>query len=164
MFKKLDSPYKPGARVGHMLKFKPAMNEFDLVITGAEYGNGKRAGWMTSFDVSCKNNETGELAEIGKVSTGIKEKSEEGTSYENLTQLLKPLIKKEEGKHVIIKPKIVITVKYQEIQHSPSYSSGFALRFPSFASLREDRSIHDIASLEEIGIALKRQGLHIAGY
>src|SRR3989344_5636461 len=78
MLKNLNSEYKPGARVGYGVKLKPEENEFDLVITGAEYGTGKRAGWMTSFDISCKDKD--KFLGIGKVSTGLKEKSEEGTS------------------------------------------------------------------------------------
>ena len=152
MFKNLNSPYKPGARVGHMLKLKPSEKELDLVITGAESGEGKRAGWFSSFDIACLNDETGEYLEIGKVSTGLKEKSEEGTSYEELTKLIKPLIIKEEGKHVRIKPKIVITVVFQEIQKSPTYQSGFALRFPRFIKLRdeEDKPLKEISTLADL--------------
>lgn len=156
MIKNLNSPYKPGARVGYMLKFKPSSNEFDLVITGAEYGTGKRAGWLSSFDISCKNQKTGEFLGIGKVSTGIKEKSEEGTSYEELTKLLKPLIISEKGKNIKVKPKIVITVSYQDIQKSPSYASGYALRFPRFTALRTDRNVSDIATIAEVGKEYKR--------
>lgn len=160
MIKSLSSPYKPGARVGYMLKLKPSVNEFDLVITGAEYGTGKRAGWLTSFDIACRDEESGELLDIGKVSTGVKEKSdelEEGeSSYENMTKLLKPLIISEEGKTVRVKPKIVITVTYQEIQASPSYSSGYALRFPRFTALRTDRSVNDIATLGEVEAESRR--------
>jgi len=155
MIKSLQSPYKPGARVGYMLKFKPDMNEFDLVITGAEYGTGKRAGWLTSFDASCQDGD-GNLLEIGKVSTGLKEKPEEGLSFQEVTEKLKPLITKINGKHVQVKPEIVITVKYQDIQASPSYSSGFALRFPRFSSLRPDRTQADIASLEDIKKEFKK--------
>ncbi len=150
MFKNLASPYKPGARVGHMLKMKPADNEFDLVIVGAEYGTGKRAGWLTSFDVACRDKESGEFLDIGKVSTGLKEKSEEGTSYEDMTNLVKPLIKSEHGKSVKIKPKIVITVVFQEVQGSPSYNSHYALRFPRFTALRTDRDTEDIATIDEV--------------
>jgi len=156
MIKNLSSPYKPGARVGYMLKLKPASNEFDLVITGAEYGTGKRGGWMSSFDISCRDEETGKFLEIGKVGTGIKEKTkeesgnEDGVSFEELTNLLKPFIFSEDGKTVKVKPKIVITVVYQEIQQSPSYSSGFALRFPRLTALRLDRKTSDIATLEEV--------------
>jgi DNA ligase-1 len=148
MIKKLDAPYKPGARVGYGVKLKPVANELDLVIVKAEYGTGKRGGWLTSFSVACRDGE--DLKEVGKVSTGLKEKEEQGTSFIELTKLLKPLIKAEEGRTVEVKPKIVITVIYQEIQKSPSYSSGYALRFPRFSALRYDRNTEDIATLEEI--------------
>ena len=69
--KNLDAPYKPGARVGYAVKLKPEDKDFDLVITGAEWGTGKRVGWLTSFDVACRDD--GELLELGKVSTGLKE-------------------------------------------------------------------------------------------
>jgi DNA ligase-1 len=163
MIKNLFSPYHPGARVGHMLKLKPASNELDLVITGAEYGTGKRGGWMSSFDVSCRDEETGHFLEIGKVGTGIKEKTKEesgnenGVSFDELTELLKPLIVSEDGKTVKVKPKIIITVVFQEIQQSPSYSSGFALRFPRLTALRLDRKPGDIATLEEVKTAYKRE-------
>ncbi|MEK6914284.1 MAG: ATP-dependent DNA ligase [Nanoarchaeota archaeon] len=149
MIKNLNSPYQPGLRVGHMLKFKPSENELDLVITGAEYGKGKRVGNFSSFILSCKDENNG-LLEIGKASTGLKEKSELGLSYEQLTKLLKPLIKKEEGRIVEVKPEIIVTIIYQNIQRSPTYNSGFALRFPRITNLRIDKSINDIATLKEI--------------
>jgi len=148
MFKNLEAEYKPGARVGYMVKFKPEDKDFDLVITGAEYGTGKRAGWLTSFDVSCRDNS--KLLEIGKVSTGLKEKEEQGLSYKEMTSKLKPLIQEASGRHVYVKPEIVVTVTYQNIQKSPTYTSGFALRFPRFTRLRPDRSKEDIATLNEI--------------
>ncbi len=154
MIKKLSSIYQPGTRVGTWLKLKPSMNEFDLVITGAEYGKGKRAGWLSSFDVACKRDH--EFLDIGKVGTGIKEKEELGVSFEQLTKLLKPLITSEKGKHIQVEPKIVITVTYQNIQVSPTYKSGFALRFPRLTALRPDRKPSDIATLEEIEHEIKR--------
>lgn len=148
MMKNLEAPYQSGRRVGHMLKLKPNQRELDLVITGAEYGTGKRSGWMSSFIVSCQDGD--EFLEIGKVGTGIKEKSEEGLSFEELTAKLTPLIKKEKGRTVEIKPRIVVSITYQEIQKSPTYNSGFALRFPRVTVLRPDRDTGDIATLQEI--------------
>ncbi len=148
MAKNLKAPYKPGARVGYGVKIKPEGKDFDLVITGAEWGTGKRAGWLTSFDVSCRDD--GKLLEVGKVSTGLKEKEEEGLSFKEMTKKLKKLIVKEDGRHVSVKPEIVVTVMYQNVQKSPSYSSGYALRFPRIKVLRPDRGRGDIASLEEI--------------
>jgi DNA ligase 1 len=150
MIKNLNSPYKPGARVGHMLKLKPIENEFDLVITKAEYGTGKRAGWLSSYSVSCRDKKNEKLVEIGKVSTGLKEKEEQGLSFIELTNKLKPLITKESGREVTVKPELVVTVLYQNIQRSPTYDSGFALRFPRIIQFRPDRSVHDIATLEEV--------------
>ena len=67
-----------------------------------------------------------------------------------MTDLLKPLIKKEEGKEVIVKPKVVIEVGYEEIQKSPTYSSGYALRFPRVIQLREDRGPDDASTLKMV--------------
>ncbi len=160
MFKNLKSPYKPGARVGHMLKFKPSENELDLVITGAEYGKGKRAGAFATFTLSCLNEKTNEFLEIGKAS-GLKEKSELGLSFEELTKKLKPLIIKEHGREAIIKPKIIVTILYQNIQRSPTYKSGFGLRFPRITHLRIDKSLNDVATLKEIQDDYKRHELKI---
>lgn len=148
MGKSLTAPYKPGARVGHSVKLKPEDNDFDLVITGAEWGTGKRTGWLTSFDVACASD--GELLEIGKVSTGLKELDEQGLSFKKMTDLLENLVVETKGTKVKVKPEIVVTVQYQNIQKSPTYSSGYALRFPRITRLREDRGISDIATLEEI--------------
>ncbi len=149
MGKNLSARYKPGARVGHAVKLKPDDDDFDLVITGAEWGTGKRAGWLTSFDVSCIDAE-GNLKEVGKVSTGLKEKKEEGLSFEEMTKLLKPLVVEEHGRKVEVRPEVVVTVRYQNIQKSPTYSSGYALRFPRIVGLRPDRGRGDVAGVDEI--------------
>jgi hypothetical protein len=149
MLKKLDAPYKPGARVGYMVKMKETEEPLDLVITEAEWGEGKRTNWFSSFTLACLD-ENGNFVDIGKVGTGIKEKSE-GVTFEQLTELLKPLIISQKGKVVKVKPKIVVEVAYEEIQKSPTYSSGYALRFPRVLRLRNmERSAQDIADLEYI--------------
>ncbi len=148
MAKNLEAPYKPGARVGFGVKLKPEGDEFDLIITGAEYGTGKRAGWLTSYDVACRDD--GNLLEVGKVSTGLKEKETEGLSFIELTKKLKKIKIEEKGRHVIVKPEIVVAVAYQNIQKSPTYTSGYALRFPRTKRLRPDRGVNDIATLIEI--------------
>ncbi len=155
MVKRLDAPYKPGARVGHMLKLKPEDKEFDLVIIGAEYGTGKRAGWLSSYHIACQHE--GKFLEIGKVSTGLKEKEKEGLSFVELTRLLKPIVVSEQGREVKVKPQIVVTVVYQNIQKSPTYTSGYALRFPRLTRTRPDRSVKDIAFLKEIEREVKKE-------
>ena len=152
MFKNLKREYQPGSRVGHMLKMKPEERDLDLVITGGEYGTGRRSGWLSSFILSCRDKE--KYLEVGKMGTGIKEKSTVdtgiGISFKELTDKLKPHIIKEKGRRAHIKPKIIVSVTYQEIQKSPNYNSGYALRFPRFTALRMDKPLSEIATLEEI--------------
>ena len=149
MFKTLDAVYKPGARVGHMVKFKPVMDTLDLVIVGAEWGEGKRSNWLSSFTLACID-ENNNFLEIGKVGTGIKEKSELGVSFGQLTEELKPLIISEKGKKANVRPEIVVEVRYEEIQKSPTYNSGYALRFPRVVNLRLERSAEECSTLKMV--------------
>ncbi|MCF7862007.1 ATP-dependent DNA ligase [Candidatus Woesearchaeota archaeon] len=146
MMKSLNGPYKPGSRVGYGVKIKPVMDALDLVITGAEWGEGKRAGWLTSFHLSCIDDD-GNLMSIGKVGTGIKELEGDEVSFNHLTELLRPLIINEKGKIVQLKPQIVIEVLYEEIQKSESYNSGYALRFPRFVRIREDKPVSECSTI-----------------
>jgi DNA ligase 1 len=150
MAKNLEGIYKPGARVGFGVKIKSIMDPLDLIIVAAEYGEGKRSGMMTSYVLACKDDEGG-LLEIGKVSTGLKELEQEGgMTFEEMSNILKPLIRKTHGKTVELSPEIVIEVGYEEIQTSPGYSSGYALRFPRFLRLREDKGVDDAASIADV--------------
>ena len=157
MLKTLNAPYRPGARVGYMVKLKPTMETLDLVIVGAEWGEGKRSGWLTSFSLACRDSETGKFLEIGKFGTGVKEKSEEGMSFGEMTEMLRPLIIEENGRAVRVRPEIVVEIKFEEIQQSPTYSSGYALRFPRLKRLREDKSTDEIVSIEDIESAYGEQ-------
>jgi ATP-dependent DNA ligase I len=149
MFKKLDSPYKPGARVGHMVKYKPVMDTLDLVIVGAEWGEGKRSNWLSSFTLACID-EDNNFLEIGKVGTGIKEKADLGVSFQQLTEELRPIIISHSGREVKVKPHVVVEVSYEEIQKSSTYSSGYALRFPRVIKLREERSPEECSTLNMV--------------
>ena len=156
MAKKMDAPYKPGSRVGYMLKLKPTMETLDLVIVAAEWGEGKRSSWLTSYTLACKS--VDELLEIGKLGTGIKEKEDsEGVTFTYMTEILQPLIIEQKGKEIKVKPKIIIEVKYEEIQASPTYSSGFALRFPRMVRVRDDKGIDDVSSLKDIKKSYEKQ-------
>ena len=158
ILKNLNASYKPGSRVGYMLKLKEELRDFDLVITGAEYGAGKRAGWFSSFILSCMGDKKDEYLEIGKVGTGINEKEEEGKiTFKELTKQLKPLIIDEKGTTVQVKPKIIVAVTYQEIQKSTNYSSGYALRFPRVNVLRPDKPLSEITDIKDVEDAYGEQ-------
>ena len=144
MVKNYNGEYKSGRYVKGWMKLKNVLEPLDVVITRAYWGEGKRAKWLTSYRVAILKND--KFEEIGKVSTGIKEK-EANLTYWKMTQMLKSLVIKEEGKEVIVKPKIIIEVAYEEVQKSPTYSSGWALRFPRVSRLREDKSLKEVSDI-----------------
>ena len=131
MLKVLDTLYTFGRHVGTMYKIKSTLEPLDAIIIGATWGEGARTSWLTSFLLAVKDEETGKLVECGMASTGFSE-----AEFDQITKLLKPLIMHEKGKAVEVKPKIIIEVGYQEIQKSTNYSSGYALRFPTFNRFR----------------------------
>jgi len=148
ILKNLESNFRPGRYVKGWVKLKPILEPLDLVITGAVWGEGKRSDWLSSFILSCKHND--KYLEIGKVGTGVKEINE-GVTFSELTKLLKNLIISSKGKHVEVKPKIIIEVGYEEIQKSPTYSSGYALRFPKVIRERTNElGLDDVDTLERI--------------
>lgn len=156
MLKNVNSLYIPGRYVNGWCKLKNVLEPLDLVIIGAEYGEGKRTGFLSSFIVACKSKD--KFLECGMVSTGVKEKeNEEGITYNEMTKLLKPLVIKEDGKRVYVKPQIIIEVGYEEIQKSPTYSSGYALRFPKFLSLRNDKPLSEINTINDVEKIYKMQ-------
>jgi len=155
MVKNLDGIYKPGSRVGFGLKIKPVMESLDLTVVGAEWGTGKRANWLSSFTLACRDGDN--FVEIGKMGTGLKEKEDGGLSFNQLTKLLQPNIIHESGREVKIKPSVIIEIEYEEIQKSPTYSSGFALRFPRALNLRDDLSLSDVDDLKKITSLRKGQ-------
>ena len=134
MFKSLSAIYKPGLRTGALAKIKEVKEDIDVVILGAEHGKGKRAGFYSTFYVGVFNedymDESEMYLEVGKVSSGVKELEGEGPTLEKLTSLLRPLKTSEDRGVIRFEPKVVIQVRYQEIQKSTAYNSGYALRFP----------------------------------
>ncbi len=154
IIKNMEATYQPGRRVGYWLKIKPTMENLDLVIIGAQWGTGKRTGWLGSLVLGCRNGD--EFLECGMIGTGIKEKKQEGekgsedVTFTQLTKLLKPYIESEKGRDIRIKPKLVVEVAYEEVQKSPNYSSGYALRFPRVVRIRFDRKASDSDTLERI--------------
>ncbi len=84
-------------------------------------------------------------ATIGKVATGITDEE-----LESLTEQLEPHVERESGQTVSIAPEVVFEVGYEEIQRSPTYESGYALRFPRFVTVREDKTATDADSLDRV--------------
>ncbi|MFW6321483.1 MAG: ATP-dependent DNA ligase LigA, partial [Halohasta sp.] len=121
MLKDPRSAYSPGDRGQNWLKRKPDVETVDLVVTGAEWGEGRRASFLGTFLLSVRDPEAEGYRTIGKVATGITDEK-----LAELTELLEPHITAESGQTVEIRPSVVFEVGYEEIQPSPTYSSGYA--------------------------------------
>jgi len=152
MLKGIEMPYKPGQRVGYGFKLKPETETLDLVVLGAEWGEGKRANWLSSYLLGVRDPDSGVFMAIGKMATGMTE-----ADFQSMTEMFKPLIETEKGKIVKVKPKVVLEVGYQEIQKSSNYASGFALRFPRMVRIREDKGAEDADTIERVEYLYKGQ-------
>ena len=138
-----DSTYSPGRRGKHWRKRKPDVETLDCVVTGAEWGEGRRATYLGTFELSVRDGDGFET--IGKVATGITD-----AKLAELTELLEPHITAEDGQDVDLDPAIVFEVGYEEIQTSPTYSAGYALRFPRFLGVRHDKEPADAESIDRL--------------
>ena len=145
MLKDPESAYSPGDRGQHWRKRKPDVETVDCVVTGAEWGEGRRASFLGTFLLSVRDPDSEEYRTIGKVATGITDET-----LAELTELLEPHIRSESGQSVDIRPAVVFEVGYEEIQPSPTYGAGYALRFPRFVAVREDKSPTDAETVGRI--------------
>ncbi|MBA2858064.1 DNA ligase-1 [Methanococcus maripaludis] len=144
MIKNPDAPYTPGSRVKTMYKVKPTLENLDVVVTRAKIGMGKRKDWYGSYELSVKDNDSN-LHVIGNVGSGLTE-----DDLEKLTKIVNEIKIEDLGEEVILEPKIVLEVTYEEIQTSEKYEMGYALRFPRVVQIREDKSINDINTLDDV--------------
>ncbi|KPN32089.1 DNA ligase [Halolamina pelagica] len=143
MLKRPDSTYTPGDRGQDWLKRKPDVETLDCVVTGAEWGEGRRANEFGTFLLAVGADDGYET--VGKVATGITDER-----LAALTDLLEPHVINEDGQTVEFRPAVVFEVGYEEIQASPTYSAGYALRFPRFVEVREDKDPEDADTVERV--------------
>ena len=144
MIKKLDSPYRPGRREKLWLKLKPAEN-LDLVIVAADWGHGRRTGWLSNYHLAAYNPETGGFEVVGKTFKGLTD-----DEFEWMTKRLLELKLEDDGYTVKVRPKIVVEVAYNEIQRSPKYRSGYALRFARIIRIRDDKRPEEADTIQKI--------------
>jgi DNA ligase-1 len=150
MIKVPASPYSPGQRGKNWIKIKPDVDTLDLAVIGGEWGEGKRAHVFGSFLVACQD--SGKLIALSRVATGFSDEQ-----LVEVYELLKDRVIKKSGKEVSFEPDLIFEVGYAELQVSPTYEGGFALRFPRFIRIRDDKNITDIETLESIRERYQRQ-------
>jgi len=145
IIKNPSSAYAPGKRGKNWLKIKPVMETLDLVVIGAKWGEGRRASFLGSYRLACVDQASGRLLDVGWVATGLTDEA-----LAELTEMFRELVILEKGMEVEIKPAVIFEVAYEEIQKSPNYSSGYALRFPRMVRVRDDKSLEEADTLERI--------------
>jgi DNA ligase-1 len=152
MAKALDSTYMPGNRGKLWFKVKPA-ETIDCVIIAADRGSGRRRGWLSNYHLAIAD-EAGGYAPVGKTFKGLTDKQ-----FIEMTARLQALQLSDNGYTVAVQPQVVVEVTYNEIQHSPQYSSSFALRFARITRIREDKGPGQITTLAELQSLYERQFL-----
>jgi DNA ligase-1 len=157
MIKVPASPYSPGQRGKNWIKIKPDVDTLDLAVIGGEWGEGKRAHVFGSFLVACQDQ--GKLIALSRVATGFSDEQ-----LIEVYDLLKDRVIKKSGKEVSFEPDLVFEVGYAELQVSPTYEGGFALRFPRFIRIRDDKDITDVETLESIRERYFRQAKSAQAY
>jgi DNA ligase 1 len=123
-----------------------------LAITAAEYGYGRRHGWLSDYYLAARDTTTGKLLNVGKTFKGLTD--EEMTE---MTERLKELALREEHNRVVVLPKVVVEVEFNEIQKSPKYKSKMALRFARINRIRNDKSAEDVDTIEKVRQIYERQ-------
>jgi DNA ligase-1 len=152
MAKEVDSQYTPGRRGKRWLKIKSILDPLDLVITAAEYGYGRRKGWLSDYYLAARDPKTGEFLDLGKTFKGLTD-----VEIIDLTKHLKELTISEDGHRVVVIPKIVVEVAYNEIQQSPRYKSHMALRFARITRIRDDKTPQEADTIQRVREIYDRQ-------
>ncbi len=145
MAKRLDSPYTPGIRGKRWFKIKPVLQPLDLVVVAAEWGYGRRHGWLSDYCLAARDSETGEFCTVGKTFKGLTD-----AEIIEMTKRLKELAIQSEPRRVVVVPKIVVEVAYNEIQRSPTYDCKMALRFARITRIRDDKTPEEADTIQRV--------------
>ncbi|MCD6241057.1 ATP-dependent DNA ligase [Candidatus Bathyarchaeota archaeon] len=150
--KRLDSPYTPGIRGKKWFKIKKTLEPLDLVIVAAEYGYGRRHGWLSDYYLAARDEKTGEFLVVGKTFKGLTDKE-----IIEMTKRLKEIAIEENARGVVVPPKIVVEVAYNEIQKSPKYKCGMALRFARITRIRDDKNPEEADTIQKVREIYEKQ-------
>jgi DNA ligase-1 len=152
MAKKLDSPYTPGIRGKRWFKIKKTLEPLDLVIVGAEWGYGRRHNWLSDYYLAARDAQTDKFWVVGKTFKGLTDRE-----FVQMTRRLKELTIEESPHGVVVVPKIVVEVAYNEIQKSPKYECGMALRFARITRIREDKTPEEADTIQKVKEIYEKQ-------
>jgi len=144
MLKAANSVYQPGRRGIAWVKLKRELATLDVVITGAEYGHGKRAGLLSDYTFAVRD-AAGELKNVGKAYSGVTD-----AEIAKLTEFLKAHTLEDFGHFRTVEPLVILEVAFNNIMRSERHASGFALRFPRILRIRTDKPLEEIDTVERV--------------
>jgi DNA ligase-1 len=143
MLKARHSVYQPGRRGLAWLKLKRELATLDVVVTAAEYGHGRRAGWLSDYTFAVRDGEV--LRNVGKAYSGVTDEE-----IARLTRFFLEHTLEDYGSIRAVEPLVVLEVAFNNVMRSDRHDSGFALRFPRILRIRDDKPVSEIDTLERV--------------
>ncbi len=150
MVKALDAPYEAGRRGASWLKVKRA-DTLDLVVLAAEWGHGRRQGWLSNLHLGARDPEAGDFVMLGKTFKGM---TDEMLAWQ--TERLQQTETHREGITVFVRPELVVEVAFDGLQSSPRYPGGLALRFARLKGYRPDKSPAEADTIDTVRAIFER--------
>ena len=139
------SPYTPGRRGLAWLKLKRPLATLDVVVTGVEWGHGKRKGVLSDYTFAVKDTASGRLFNVGKAYTGLTD-----AEIATMTKRFLEITIEDHGHVRLVRPEVVLEVAFDSIQRSARHKSGYALRFPRIVRIRDDKPVDEIDTVERV--------------
>ena len=152
MLKALDAPYPAGRRGRGWLKLKPA-HTLDLVVLAVEPGSGRREGWLSNLHLGARDPRTGGFVMLGKTFKGL---TDAMLAWQ--TEKLRSLEIGREGYVVHVRPELVVEIAFSDVQQSPQYPGGLALRFARVKAYREDKPASEADTIDRVREIFAAQG------
>jgi DNA ligase 1 len=152
MVKAIDSPYDPGARSAHWLKVKRA-HTLDLVVLAAEWGHGRRKEWLSNLHLGAIDPATGAWVMLGKTFKGMTDSMLAWQTEELQTREVS-----RDDWTVYVRPELVVEITFNDVQASPRYPGGFALRFARVKGYRPDKQASEADTIEAVRAIYAAQG------
>jgi len=150
MIKDLNSPYTPGKRGKSWLKMKRELATLDAVVTAVEYGHGKRIGVLSDYTFAVRDGDR--LVNIGKAYSGLTD-----AEIAEMTKWFLDHTIEDQGFRLVVEPKIVLEVAFNNMMRSDRHDSGYALRFPRIVRLRPDKSVEDADTIDRVREIYEKQ-------
>ena len=151
MAKALDAPYEAGGRGAGWLKIKRA-HTLDLVVLAAEWGHGRRRGWLSNLHLGARDPATSSFVMLGKTFKGM---TDAVLAWQ--TQRLQELAMARDDYTVHVRPELVVEIAFNDIQASPHYPGGMALRFARVKRYRPDKRPEDADTIDTVRALFRKQ-------